>query len=52
MLVGKFFYTHDSYLLNFDIDVVVSFNKKYFFLVVHFSWIHCLRNPVYALTHV
>ena len=45
MLVGKYFYIHDSYLLDFDMNDVILFNKKYFFLVVHFSWIHCLSNP-------
>ena len=33
MLVGSYFYTYVSYLLNFDIDDVISFDIKYFFLL-------------------
>ena len=34
MLVGKYFYTHDSHLLDFDMDDVVLFDKKYFFPIL------------------
>ena len=33
MLVGGYFYTHDSQLLSFDTNDVVLFDIKYFFLV-------------------
>ena len=32
VLVGSYFCTHISRLLNFDIDDVVLFNTKYFFI--------------------
>ena len=35
MLVNSYFYTYIFRLLNFDIDDVVSFDTKYFFLVEH-----------------
>ena len=31
MLVGSYFYTHVSHLLDFDTDNVVLFDTKYFF---------------------
>ena len=34
MLVSNYFYTHISHLLSFDTDDVVSFDIKYFFLLI------------------
>ena len=34
MLVSSYFYTHISYSLSFDMDDVLSFDKKYFFLLI------------------
>ena len=35
MIVNSYFCTYIFHLLNFDIDDVVSFDAKYFFLVEH-----------------
>ena len=32
MLMGSYFYTHVSHLLGFDIDNMISFHTKYFYL--------------------
>ena len=44
MLVGSYFCTYISYLLDFDIDNMVSFDTKYFFLKVNFNLPNTLKE--------
>ena len=46
MLVGSYFCTYISYLLDFDIDNMVSFDTKYFFVKVNFNLPNTLKEGI------
>ena len=50
VLLGRYFYTHVSHLLCFDMNDVVSFNTKYLFLPVMHQCLH-IRNICIFSTH-
>ena len=53
-LVDSYFYRHISYLLNFDMDDVISFDTKYFFLTKEWAYYGsnlplCEKKEVYSI---
>ena len=47
VLVGSYFYTHVSHLLDFNINNVVLFDKKYFFLCMGQCTCHNVDNVIF-----